>query len=551
MRKLLRSWLGPRTSQSQPVRALSRRRPEVETLEDRVVPSITLPTAGHPGPVTFTETNAPDQLMIRMQQGSTTNIQFSEDGGKTFQTAALADVTQVIVNGAGQDTLTLDMSNGLIGNTSTGGLPIQFNGGPGQDVLNLVGSPTGTVTETFTLGMNSPTDTLADSNGTSSTTISLASSTAIVDALKATNFIFNGNTNNNLITIQSLGQGANGGLVIAGFNAPALSAPGGPDSDEHGNHGGKHGDDNGKGDDKSQASSLNFLEDQDATTDNAFAALTLTNKTNVTVNGVGGNNLFVVNLPSVPAGLKSLTINGGTGYNVLVGSTLPTGLTITQVNIQREDTDANAIFIDLLYAERLDRAADQAGLNYWMSILNGAGGRTGVINGIEESLEGRSNLLRNWYRHFLGRDLDQPGANYWLGQFGQGESEEQIQAGILGSQEFMERAQSLGGGTSQNQNVVQSLYNLLLNRTADNNGLSYWQNFLQNNGAAATALSMMQSQEFLTEAVTDFYQSLLGRNLDDAGKNFWTSPAMRGQDLSHIRADIEGSDEFFHRGKHS
>jgi len=45
-------------------------------------------------------------------------------------------------------------------------------------------------------------------------------------------------------------------------------------------------------------------------------------------------------------------------------------------------------------------------------------------------------------------------------------------------------------------------------------------------------------------AISSFYQSLLGRNLDDAGRNFWVNS---GQNLADIRMGIEASDEFFKR----
>src|SRR5262249_25550467 len=96
MRHLLPSWLRPPPPST---RVLPHCRLEVETLEGRSLPSISspLPTLAQPGPVTITGTNRPDQLLVRLQPGSPANVQFSDDGGATFQTAPLAAVTQVIV----------------------------------------------------------------------------------------------------------------------------------------------------------------------------------------------------------------------------------------------------------------------------------------------------------------------------------------------------------------------------------------------------------------------------------------------------------------------
>jgi hypothetical protein len=578
MRTLLRRWFGRRTPVARPARELLRRRPEFDILEDRVVPSITLPTAGTPGPATLTGTGASGQFLVRLQANTPTNVQFSDDGGKTFQTAALSDVTQIIVNGVGRDTLTLDLSNGLIGNTASGGLPIQFNGGPGLDVLNLVGNPGGTITETFTLGTNTATDTLAVGNGTKSFTVSLASSAAVVDSLTATNFVFNGNDNNNLITLASRTQGSTTALLIAGFNSEALSVPGGPDSDQGSSSGNLNAakDDNGNGDDNGQGNNngnkngnngngngnnndnnsghksadkdLDFLEDQDETTDNAFAGLTLTNKTNVTVNGLGGDDLFVANITSVPTGLTTLTLDGGTGTNVLVGRALPTtGVTVTVLNFQRQDTDDNDIFIDDMFAERLERTPDTAAMTFFRGVLN-SGGQAAVVQDIEQSEEAEIDLIRNDFLHLLGRDVDNAGAAFFLSLFQQGATEEQVEATILGSQEFMAHAQSLIGATNQNENFIRGAFTLLLGHDASASALSAWENFLQSGNTTTAALLMTESTEFRTQALNGFFATLLGRPLDAAGSNFFLN--VPGMSLSQMRMAIEDSAEFLSRGRH-
>src|SRR5262245_21224771 len=117
-----------------------RHRPALEGLEDRSLLTVTVPNPGTPGTAKITGTNGPDQLLIRLQPGSPTNIQLSDDGGATFKTAALADVNNITVSGlGGADTLTTDNSNGLVGRP--GVLPIVYDGGPGRDTLVLTGNP--------------------------------------------------------------------------------------------------------------------------------------------------------------------------------------------------------------------------------------------------------------------------------------------------------------------------------------------------------------------------------------------------------------------------
>jgi hypothetical protein len=525
------------------------RRPEVETLEGRVVPAISFTGPGDAGLAAITGTSAADQFRISLQQSPGSAALININDGTTSVTTALSGIGGVVINGnGGNDSLTFIVSHDVLVNTNFPfPLPITFNNTLGPNTLNLLSDTVGiNVNETFTLGNNNAPNQLVISTGSRNNLTNLISfaalpsATAINDSLIGSNFIFNANGANNQISMQN--QGANN-LVISGLNAQAMMNFGsGPGSGDFRGQNAKPADDN--------STFINFLENQNETLDNAFAPITLSNKATVTVNGQAGADLFVVNLTSVPAGLKSVTINGNYVNSVLAGVSLPTasGFYIYK-NLQRVDTNANSIFVDLLYAEILNRTAEWKSLNYWGDQLATVMTRYDVINGIEQSAEGRTNLLRNWYRHLLRRDLDSYGMSYWLGLFQQGATEEQVEADILGSPEFAAVAQNMIGGTDPNQSAIQAMYQLLLNRTADNSALSYWWNFLQNNSMATAAQTILQSQEFRALAVSGFYLSLLGRRIDDVSKNFFASPDLQGQSLSQMRKMIEDSPEFYARGQ--
>jgi hypothetical protein len=119
-------------------------RPIVETLEDRNLPSVTLPTLANPGPVIMTGTDANDSFVVRALPSAgptSTELQFSDDGGDTWATVEKAAVTGVQVYGlGGDDTLTLDFNYGFVGKTrDSGGLPVYFDGGDGSNQLVLQG----------------------------------------------------------------------------------------------------------------------------------------------------------------------------------------------------------------------------------------------------------------------------------------------------------------------------------------------------------------------------------------------------------------------------
>src|SRR4051794_29850470 len=115
-----RSWL-KRVTRPQGVaaRSASRKPLSLECLEDRAVPAITLPTAGTPAAATLTGTAGNDSFLIRLQAGNTSRIEFSQNGA-TPVSAALTDVQNIAIQGGGgKDTVTIDNSNGLVGQAPT------------------------------------------------------------------------------------------------------------------------------------------------------------------------------------------------------------------------------------------------------------------------------------------------------------------------------------------------------------------------------------------------------------------------------------------------
>jgi len=175
--------------------------PSVESLEDRTVPSVSLPTAGTPGPVTLTGTSGNDQFIIRVQSGTTgtgTRVEFSDNGGSSFSSAALSDVKSITVNGlAGQDVLAIDVSNGLI--ASSGGLPIIFNAGSGTDTVALAGAA-GTLNETYNAGNGRGAASILVSNGSVTQDLSFTGVEKVQDTMQAASLTVNLANRRNLVS---------------------------------------------------------------------------------------------------------------------------------------------------------------------------------------------------------------------------------------------------------------------------------------------------------------------------------------------------------------
>ena len=202
--------------------------------------------------------------------------------------------------------------------------------------------------------------------------------------------------------------------------------------------------------------------------------------TAVVVNGGSGPDTF--NVQGESGAL--ITINGGTASNVINydarGQSIGTGAGAVAFNgrpvvlyanigtlnlnnaagvetIAGPDTadrstafaglSAQERFVQALYLDELGRAGAKAELDGWVGVLNGSGGsQTTVAGDILHSQEARDHLVKSWYVTFLGRQADGTEELGFVNQLVQGGTEEQVLSEILGSADFYNRAQTLGGG---------------------------------------------------------------------------------------------------------
>jgi hypothetical protein len=205
-------------------------------------------------------------------------------------------------------------------------------------------------------------------------------------------------------------------------------------------------------------------------------------------------------------------------------------------------TNANAIYVENLYETLLGRTAD-AGAAGWVSILNGGGTASSVVQGIEASNEYLTDLVGSLYAHYLHRALD-PGAQGWVNILASGGTIEQVIQGLVSSAEFF----ALHGST--NSAYVDALYGSILNRTGSNAEVQAWVNLLNSGTSrASVAGSFLSSQEYRTGLVESYYKQFLGRVADAAGLAAWVAQLNAGVHDQVVLASILGSTEAF--GKRS
>jgi len=473
--------------------------------------------------------------------------------------------------------LTLDNSNGLIGALTSSGLSISFDAGSGKDQVVLLGNATG-LTEEWTIGSTPGSATLTTTGNNLSQTLSLTGVEEIVDTVSASDLTVNGTSAGNLFQVRR-GPTINGTVTNRIETADRVALNLLPRHDEQGGydgHGEDHDEDNDLDDDgqNSGGSSGNQGSNdqgEDSTDDNSGGnsgnhsggnsgnnsgrrrheidpqgrfSLTFANKTTVTINGLGGDDLFSVSLPTA-AGLQTLNLNGGEGTDVLTQKQIPSNLQVNPTSIELTQNGLGASFIQDLYARRLGRLASESEVRFWSSFLSTENGRTAVTQGIETSEEAASFKVRNWYAEHLNRAVVGDEARYWINQLRSGQTEEQVLSGILSSEEYLGRAQQSASGSTATEQFVRTLYREVLHRQISAQEVDFWNRFVGNQGAAgrqAALAVILASEEFRHGAVNEFYQEFLHRDLDDTGFAYWVRS---NTPLSQVRAGVGGSEEAF------
>jgi hypothetical protein len=150
------------------------------------------------------------------------------------------------------------------------------------------------------------------------------------------------------------------------------------------------------------------------------------------------------------------------------------------------------------------------------------------------------------YQKYLGRAPDAGGLAFWTKQMEAGLTDEALEAGFIGSDEFFT---TQGGGT--NSGWVDALYQKLLGRPADAAGKAFWlAQLAAGETRAQVAFGFTSSVEREQQRVTADYQTFLGRAPDAAGLDFWVTQFAEGHLTNEdVIAGFLASDEYF--AKHS
>src|SRR5262249_48344177 len=138
----------------------------------------------------------------------------------------------------------------------------------------------------------------------------------------------------------------------------------------------------------------------------------------------------------------------------------------------------------------------------------------------------RTVLVQTWYQRFLNRQAANADAQFWVQQLLQGSTEAQVMSAILSSPEFQSQAANQTGSGTNTGKFVQALYSQILGRAASNSDVTFWTQVTNQSGAAAVAQNVLASKEFRTNTLTGLYDAVLNRSPDTQGLNFWIGAAL-------------------------
>ena len=245
---------------------------------------------------------------------------------------------------------------------------------------------------------------------------------------------------------------------------------------------------------------------------------------------------------------------------------------ISALNLSAADQDQELRdFVTRLYKVCLKRDPDEGGLNYWVGELKdkketGVAVASGFIFSAELQEKSYSNedYVKIMYDAFFGREADTDGFNYWVKCMNDGMTRQEIFTGFANSNEFFELCGSFDvvAGTYMPQYdinkvirtnfFVERLYNVVLGRKCDRDGMTYWTEELLSGRISGTSAASgfffsseyENSNKYYSEYIDDLYNALMGRQADDSGRSFWVSYMKNGSSKEQVFNGFAMSPEF-------
>jgi uncharacterized delta-60 repeat protein len=228
--------------------------------------------------------------------------------------------------------------------------------------------------------------------------------------------------------------------------------------------------------------------------------------------------------------------NGGTANGGVDTSTAQTfTITIQPIGTPHER------YVEAVFHDVLGRAPDDEGLAYWSARLDAGAAIRTVAAAVAHSDEYYANfVIKPGYLKLFGRAADDAGVKHWTAQLHHGLTDQEFSAALVSSDEFYRNA----GGA--NVGWVDAAYSLLLGRSVDTAGESYWNDQLSaGRSLSQVARRIAGSRENNAQLISDDYDHYLHRAADDEGLAYWLKQFSAGKTNEDLIASFTGSVEYY------
>ena len=199
---------------------------------------------------------------------------------------------------------------------------------------------------------------------------------------------------------------------------------------------------------------------------------------------------------------------------------------------------ADENFINQVYLDLLGRPVDSAGVSAGLAFL-ASNSRQSYALSILDSTEYRIDLASAYYQSYLGRSPKPVEVSGFLSLLGSGGTDQQAQAGVLGSAEYF------SDQGSDDANFVRSLFTNLLNRSATSGEVSLYVGLLMTSATSAQVASgVLSTSEYDVELLNGYFEQYLHRpmTVSDNALLLQLESQIRNE---QVQSEILGSLEYY------
>jgi hypothetical protein len=200
----------------------------------------------------------------------------------------------------------------------------------------------------------------------------------------------------------------------------------------------------------------------------------------------------------------------------------------------------NEAFVAAAFQDILGRAPAEAEMNNWSAMMDQGAPAADLSMALAHSAEYYGNVVSAAYQKYLGRAAEPAEVQAWVGLMQQGLTDERLEAGFIGSPEYIQDHGGQGAGW------VSGMYQDLLGRTPQQAEVDAWV------GAMAAGMSPTQvaygfaaSAEREGQRVSADYQQYVGRAATSTEVSAWVNAFENGFTNEDVIAGFVGSPEYY------